>query len=184
MIREAGFIVVPTGEADSSSNSDQRKHKGRTVRTQPKTGTDVSGAMKSLHDASSESTGKPPPTVLVVVDEVLVRMAVSDYLRECGYNVVEASDAHEAIEVMTSDVAVDVAFSDIAMPGSLDGFGLARWVRRERPEIKVVLSSGIARSAKAAGELCEEGPMLAKPYEHADLERRIRALLASAPKRD
>jgi len=53
--------------------------------------------MKSLQDASSESTGKPPPTVLVVVDEVLVRMALSDYLRECGYNVVETSDAQEAI---------------------------------------------------------------------------------------
>jgi len=150
--------------------------------TQPKTGTDVNGAMKALHNASSESTGKPPPTVLVVADEVLVRMAVSDYLRECGYNVVETSDAREAIEVMTSDVIVDIAFSDIAMSGSLDGFGLAQWIRRERPDIKVVLTSGIARSAKAAGELCEDGPMLAKPYDHADLERRIRALLASGDK--
>src|SRR5260370_40397867 len=140
--------------------------------------------MKSLRCTSSDSTGRPPPAVLVGVDEVLVRMAVSDYLRECGYNVVETGDAHEAIEVMMSDVAVDVAFSDIAMPGSLDGFGLAHWIRRERPDIKVVLSSGVARSAKAAGELCEEGPMLAKPYEHADLERRIRALLASVPKHD
>jgi CheY-like chemotaxis protein len=176
--------VVPTGAADSPIDSGQGKHKGRMGHTQPKTGTDVNGAMKSLQNTSSESAGKPPPTVLVVVDEVLVRMAVSDYLRECGYNVVEASDAHEAIEVITSEVAVDVAFSDIAMPGGLDGFGLAQWIRRERPDIKVVLSSGVARSAKAAGELCEEGPMLAKPYEHADLERRIRALLASAPKRD
>ena len=140
--------------------------------------------MTSLQGTSSESVAKPPPTVLVVVDEVLVRMAVSEYLRECGYNVVETGDAHEAIEVMTSDVAVDVVFSDIAMPGSLDGFGLAQWIRRERPDIKVVLSSGAARSAKAAGELCEHGPMLAKPYRHADLERRIRALLASAPKGD
>jgi CheY-like chemotaxis protein len=180
----AGFRGAATGAADSPGDSGQGKHKGRIERTQPKAMTDVSGAMKSLQDASSESTGKLPPTVLVVVDEVLVRMALSDYLRECGYNVVETSDAQEAIEVMTSDVAVDVAFSDIVMPGSLDGFGLAQWIRRERPDIKVVLSSGVARSAKAAGELCEHGPMLAKPYEHADLERRIRALLASAPKRD
>jgi CheY-like chemotaxis protein len=140
--------------------------------------------MASLQDATSNSPGKPPPTVLVVADEVLVRMAVSNYLRECGYNVVETGDAQEAIEVMTSDVAVDIAFSDIAMPGGLDGFGLAQWIRRERPDIKVVLSSGVARSAKAASELCEHGPALAKPYDHADLERRIRALLASAPSRD
>lgn len=138
--------------------------------------------MTTFQDTSSESAGTPP-TVLVVADEVLVRMAVSDYLRECGYNVVETSDASEAIEVMKAEVEVDVVFSDIAMPGSLDGFGLAHWIRRERPDIKVVLTSGIARSAKAAGELCEEGPMLAKPYEHADLEGRIRALLAAVASR-
>jgi CheY-like chemotaxis protein len=184
MIREQASLWCRNGRGRFPNDGGQGKHKGRIGRTQPKAMTDVNGAMKSLQDASSESTGKPPPTVLVVVDEVLVRMALSDYLRECGYNVVETSDAQEAIEVMTSDVAVDVAFSDIVMPGSLDGFGLAQWIRRERPDIKVVLSSGVARSAKAAGELCEHGPMLAKPYEHADLERRIRALLASAPNRD
>jgi len=134
--------------------------------------------MRSLHNASSELAATPPPTVLVV----LVRLAVSEYLRECGYNVVEASDAHEAIEVMTSEAVVDIVFSDITMPGGLDGFGLAQWIRRERPDIRVVLTSGVARSAKAAGELCKEGPMLAKPYEHADLERRIRALLSSSGK--
>lgn len=140
--------------------------------------------MTSVQDASSSSAGKLPPTVLVVADEVLVRMAVSDYLRECGYNVIETRDGREAIEVMTSDVAVDIAFSDIAMPDGLDGFGLAQWIRRARPDIKVVLTSGIARSAKAARELCEHGPMLAKPYDHAYLERRIRSLLASAASRD
>lgn len=110
-------------------------------------------------------------------------MALADYLRECGYTVVETSDALEAITVLEADVPVDVAFADIAMPASLDGFALAQWIRRERPGIKVILTSGVARSAKAAGELCEHGPMLAKPYEHADLERRIRALLASSPDR-
>jgi CheY-like chemotaxis protein len=184
MIREQASRGAATGAADSPGDSGQGKHKGWIEHTQPLAGTDVNGAMTPLPGTSSQSTGKPAPTVLVVVDEVLVRMAVSEYLRECGYNVVETSDAHEAIEVMTSDVAVDVAFSDIAMPGSLDGFGLAQWIRRERPEIKVILSSGVARSAKAAGELCQEGPMLAKPYEHADLERRIRALLASAAKHE
>jgi CheY-like chemotaxis protein len=147
------------------------------------TGAGVSAAMNSLQDVTSIPAGKPPPTVLIVVDEVLIRMAVSGYLRECGYNVVETSNADEAIEVMTSDVAIDVAFADIAMPGGIDGFGLAQWIRRERPGVKIVLTAGVARSARAAGELCEEGPTLAKPYEHAELERRIRTLLASAPGR-
>jgi hypothetical protein len=51
-------------------------------------------------------------------------------------------------------------------------------VRRERPWLKVILTSGAARTAKAAGDLCEHGPVLAKPYDRAELERHIRALLA------
>ena len=125
-------------------------------------------------------TGKPPPTVLVVADEVLARMAVSDYLRECGYTVVEARDAAEAMQVLQGGVTVDIAFADFARPDSPDGFGLAQWIRRERPKIAVILTSGAARTARAAGELCEHGPMLAKPYEPADLERRIRTLRGSA----
>jgi CheY-like chemotaxis protein len=62
-------------------------------------------------------------------------------------------------------------FSDIQMPGSMDGVGLAHWVRRERPWLKVILTSGAARAAKEAG-------VLAKPYDHAELERHIRSLLA------
>ncbi len=65
------------------------------------------------------------------------------------------------------------------MPGSeLDGFGLAHRVRRERPALKIILTSGAVRTAKEAGDLCEHGPILAKPCDHADLERKIRALLA------
>src|SRR5260370_12935460 len=106
--------------------------------------------MKSLQGTSSDSTGKPP-TVLVVADEVLVRMAVSDYLRECGYNVVETGDAHEAIEGMMSDVAGDGAFSHTAIPGSLDCFGPPHSIPRDRPDIKAVLSSAPPRTAKAPG---------------------------------
>ena len=77
-----------------------------------------------------------------------------------------------------ADVRIDIVFSDVNMPGSMDGFGLAQWVRRERPWLKVILTSGAARTAKEAGHLCEHGPILAKPYDHAELERHIRSLLA------
>jgi len=126
----------------------------------------------------SDDSSTAPRTVLVVEDEVLIRLAVSDYLRECGYQVIEASNAEEAIRVLEAGIKVDVVFSDVNMPGSLDGFGLAQWVRRERSAIKVILASGAARSAKAAGDLCHQGPFLKKPYAHEDLEREIRALLA------
>ena len=125
-----------------------------------------------------EPVPAPPPIVLVVEDDVLVRNLVAAYLRECGFDVLEANGADEAIRVLQADVPVDIVFSDIQMPGSMDGFGLAQWVRRERPWLKVILTSGAARTAKEAGDLCEHGPILAKPYDHAELERHIRSLLA------
>lgn len=103
-------------------------------------------------------------------------MAVSGYLRECGYTVVEAGDAAQAREVLEADVTIDIAFADLASPNSPESFALAQWIRRERPAIKVILTSGLAPTARAAGELCEHGPMLARPYHPADLERRIREL--------
>lgn len=127
---------------------------------------------------SDEPVQASQPTVLVVEDEVLIRMAVSDYLRECGFHVIEAGSADEAIEVLKADTAVDIVFSDVNMPGSLDGFGLAQWIRRERPQLKVILTSGVSRKAREAGDLCEDGPFLDKPYHHGDLERHIRQLLA------
>jgi CheY-like chemotaxis protein len=125
---------------------------------------------------------EPPPTILVVEDDVLVRSIVAAYLRECGFDVIEANGADEAVRVLQAEVRVDIVFSDIQMPGSMDGFGLAQWVRRERPWLKVILTSGAARTAREAGDLCESGPILAKPYDHAELERHIRALLALTPR--
>jgi len=134
--------------------------------------------MNTVGTQSDDSAPASQPTVLVVEDEVLIRMAVSDYLRECGFRVVEAGSADEAIEVLKSGTAVDIVFSDVNMPGSLDGFGLAQWIRRERPQLKVILTSGVTRKAKEACSLCEDGPFLEKPYNHGDLERHIRQLLA------
>ena len=134
--------------------------------------------MNAARDASDDPVPAPPPTILIVEDEVLVRALVASYLRECGFDVVEAANADEAIRVLEAGMRVDIVFSDVNMPGSMDGFGLAQWLRRERPGLKIILTSGAARTAKEAGELCEHGPLLAKPYDHAELARHIRALLA------
>ena len=118
-------------------------------------------------------------TVLVVEDEVLIRLVIADYLRECGYRVHEAANADEALAVLEApNVAVDIVFSDVIMPGSMDGFGLARWIRANRPQVDVVLTSGIDRSAEIAGVLCEAGPLLEKPYEPQSVVDRIKQLLA------
>lgn len=138
------------------------------------------GLQANLAYAPAETAGRPKPaTVLVVEDEVLIRMAVADYLRECGYRVVEAGNGDEAVSVLKAERQIDVVFSDVSMPGETDGFALAQWVRRERPGVRVILTSGIGKTAREASELCGEGPLLDKPYDHGDVERRIRELLAA-----
>jgi CheY-like chemotaxis protein len=122
-----------------------------------------------------------PKTILVVEDEVLVRLVIAQYLRECGYRVHEAAGADEALQVLEApEVSVDIVFSDVQMPGSLDGFGLARWVRAHHPGIRVILTAGVERSADVAAMLCEAGPLLAKPYEPKTVVDRIKQLLAKA----
>lgn len=136
-----------------------------------------------MSDASRP--GEPEArAILLVEDEVLIRMAVADYLRDCGYRVTEAANADEAIKVLNTNARIDVVCSDIQMPGTLDGFGLAQWVRRERPGLRIVLVSGVSRAAEVAADLCDGGPLMAKPYSPDELERRIRMLLANERARD
>jgi DNA-binding response OmpR family regulator len=107
-----------------------------------------------------------PNTILLVEDELLIRHVIADYLRDCGFKVYEAASADEAISLLMSpEVSVELVFSDVQMPGSMDGFGLARWVRTNRPGVGVILASGPERATQLAGELCEAGPVLAKPYD-------------------
>lgn len=118
------------------------------------------------------------PTVLVVDDQVLIRMGIAEFLRSCSFRVVEAGSAEEAIRILQNDEPIHVVFTDVCMAGSLDGFGLAQWVRRERPGVKVILASGVTRTVQAAGDLCDDAPFLAKPYDPRQVERYIRLLLA------
>jgi CheY-like chemotaxis protein len=122
----------------------------------------------------------PPelPTVLLVEPNALKRMAIAGYLRQCGYEVVETDGPGEARRVLEAGAKADIAFIDLDNEGEIDGFELAQWIRRQRPDVKVLLTSGVRRAAETAGDLCEEGPHLAKPYEHRDLEAQIRRLLA------
>lgn len=122
--------------------------------------------------------------VLVVEDEVLVRMVISEYLRDCGYKVIEAANADEAILVLQyKELTIDVVFTAVEMPGSMDGFGLSRWVRANKQGLDVILVGNPARAADAAAELCESGPTLAKPYEPQIVVDRIKRLLAERTSR-
>jgi len=119
-------------------------------------------------------------TILLVEDEILTRTVIAEYLRECGYKVIEAASADEAIVVLLRpDIGVEIVFSDVEMPGSMDGFGLSHWVRANRPGLDVMLAGTLSKTADMATQLCEKGPMLKKPYEPHVAVHHIRRLLAA-----
>nr|WP_294520013.1 response regulator [uncultured Rhodopila sp.] len=116
------------------------------------------------------------PTVLVVEDEMMVRMPIAEYLRDCGYNVLEAGDAAEAIAAVNEAGPVNVVFSDVRMPGRMDGFGLAEWFRSHYPEVPVLLTSGYNASRGVAIRV-PGVKLIDKPYSQLQVARRIAALL-------
>jgi DNA-binding response OmpR family regulator len=131
------------------------------------------------------SVQQPPSneTVLLVHDDVLVRAALADYLRECGYRVVEAVSIEEALVVLKAEERkIDVVFSDVGTGGTMDGFAFARWVKEHHPELDILLAGSPRSAAEKAADLCESGPQLAKPYDHQALHNHIRALLAGRSK--
>jgi DNA-binding response OmpR family regulator len=121
------------------------------------------------------------PTILVVEDEFLLRAMLSDYLQGCGFKVLEGSTADEAVAIIENiDVPIDVVLTDIRMPGSMDGFGLVRWIRANRPDINVIIASGEAKKADAAKELCENAPLFEKPYDLEAVVSKIRATIETS----
>jgi DNA-binding NtrC family response regulator len=121
-------------------------------------------------------------TILVVDDDIFVRMPIAQYLRDCGYKVIEAVSAEEAMAVLTrSDTVIDLVFTDIEMPGAVDGFGLAKWIRDHRPGVDVLLAGTVPRAVQSAKEVCQQGPV-PKPYDPQTVHNRIRRLLATRAK--
>ncbi|WP_379064242.1 response regulator [Mesorhizobium sp. UC22_110] len=122
-----------------------------------------------------------PQTVLVVDSEVLVRHAIADYLRSCGYTVVEAATSDEALIVFKDmQIMVDAMLCDIEVDGSMNGFELARAARTIHPGIEIALAGSVLSSAKAAANLCDSGPHLGRPYDPQGVADYIKQLL---PKR-
>ena len=113
-------------------------------------------------------------TILVVEDEVLVRLDIAGYLRSRGFTVLEAGSAHEAIQLLGADPGIDLVFSDISMPGSLNGIELARWIRAQKSRVQVLLTSGTANNVQIASR---EHVVVQKPYHPSDVEMNIRRLL-------
>jgi CheY-like chemotaxis protein len=116
-------------------------------------------------------------TVLVVEDDTMVRMPIAEYLRGCGYTVLEAGSASEAISALDSDAPVSLVFSDIRMPGEMDGVGLAEWCHAHRPALPVLLTSAYSGGRNPRTAPFPGNGFVVKPYSQSQVERQIAGLL-------
>jgi CheY-like chemotaxis protein len=124
------------------------------------------------------------PIILIVEDETLVRMAAADFLRDAGYTVVEAANGDEAQAVLEAGVQIGLIFSDVNMPGAVDGLALAEWALAQQKPPIVMLTSGVSDMLKHARAQCANvRAFLIKPYAYEDLERAVRELLPIDPSR-
>jgi two-component system, response regulator PdtaR len=118
--------------------------------------------------------GKKRPVVLIVEDEFLIRMDAVDMVRAAGFDVVEAENADEAILILERRFDITVVFTDIQMPGSMDGLKLAAAIRGRWPPIKIVATSGLVKISK--DDLPSGSHFLPKPYSASQIVGTLRDL--------
>jgi two-component system, response regulator PdtaR len=119
-----------------------------------------------------------PPSrivILLVEDDFWTRFSAAETLRALGYRVIEARDAAEGISVLTAGTQVDAVFSDINMPGELDGLGFAAWLAEHHPQLPLLLTSGLSPSLPQGSS--RRSFFIAKPYDLKEVDRRLRIML-------
>lgn len=135
----------------------------------------VGGKTMSSVDRGDENKARPASTVLVVEDDPDVRNITVARLGEFGHHVLEADNAKAALDILGRDDAIDLLFTDIAMPGGMNGLELARRALQLRPGIRVLFVSGYTSSAHTEGTT--PGEFLQKPYRQEDLGRALHRAL-------
>ena len=119
-----------------------------------------------------------PAVVLVVEDEMLLRMRAVDMVEDAGFTSVEAVDADEAIAILESRSDIALLFTDIQMPGTMDGLGLAHSVRERWPPIKIILVSGQLKLANI--DIPADSRFFGKPLDAKDLIAEMRSMIGHA----
>jgi CheY-like chemotaxis protein len=124
--------------------------------------------MSGVEPTTGAKDGQAAPLiVLVVEDEVLVRMLACDILLDGGHHALEAVDAEEALILLQARPDIAVMFTDVDMPGEINGLGLARLAALRFPQLPIIVTTGAA--AVAPGDLPASARFLAKPYSPSDL---------------
>lgn len=119
------------------------------------------------------------PALLIVDGDVLVRHHLAEYLRDCGFHVVEASTSKEALTFLGEEkILIDAVLTDVNIAGDMSGFELAQWVRENCENTDVVLVGTLESAVEKAAGLCEESDNLRKPYDPQLVLERIKRLRA------
>jgi CheY-like chemotaxis protein len=119
---------------------------------------------------------RPGAAVLIVEDEPLIRMGAVSLIEDAGFEVYEAGSADAAIALLERH-EISLIFTDVNMPGSMDGLKLAHYVRGRWPPVKIIVTSGhvnLTKESLPAGAL-----FLPKPYDPAEITHNVRELLAA-----
>lgn len=120
------------------------------------------------------STGKT--LVLIVEDEPMIRMDVADYVSNTGFATLQAATGDEALTILSERNDVDVVFTDVNMPGKVDGLALSRHIAERWPKIGVIITSGMVRPSSS--DLSPGTLFFPKPYDFKNLIASIKALAA------
>lgn len=119
------------------------------------------------------------PCILLAGGDIVTRHSLAEYLRECGYKVIEASNAAEARQLLAGvAITISIAMIAVDLPDE-NGFSLSQWVRTTHSATKVLLSGTLTKTLQTVGRLCEEEPPIRKPYDHRLVLQRIRRLRAT-----
>lgn len=123
-----------------------------------------------------ESRQNRKPVILVVEDEPLLRMAAVDMIEDAGFDVVAAANATEAVEILERRLDIRIVFSDIDMPRGMDGVRLAALIRKRRPPIRIILTSGY--TSVDAVQMPPDSVFFPKPYVEEKIIETIHQMAA------
>ncbi len=114
--------------------------------------------------------------ILVVEDSAIIRMGAVDLVVNAGYEALEASNAEEAIRLLEARTDIVLVFTDVGMPGTMDGIKLAHYIRNRWPPVKLIVASG--RSIIEQSRLPEGSQFVPKPYNDSTIVEQIRRMLS------
>lgn len=123
--------------------------------------------------------GRQEQTILVVEDDASVRLAICEHLTQQGLIVFQAASADGAIEMILSEPDIELVFTDLAMPGNMDGLDLVDWLLKNRPGLPVIITSGVWGRVNTMKEFSAHRALsyFVKPYQYDAVARKIRQVI-------